>query len=253
MIVSEVMTTKVVTVTSGDLLSHVANLLRQHQFHHVPVVRGTSSQNAWGGDRLTPSAPPLLEGLITSQDIELAVAAEPNNAGDGSQQPWEERRVGEVMQRSVLCVTPTTTITAAAKLLVERGINCLPVVEYGDSGNTGENSEGETLTYLVGLLTRSDLLLALARALGGFEPGMELLIPLRAGDLAPLANMLLLAAQQHVAVQSVLVVPLKDGAPRVATVRLGTINPTPLLDRLQQAGIAYEFANFQSESDPHAR
>jgi acetoin utilization protein AcuB len=253
MIVSEVMTTEIVTVTPADSLSHVANLLRQHQFHHAPVVRGTGSHNAWGVDRLTQSAKPLLEGLITSQDIELAVAGEPNNAGGGSQQPWQERRVVDVMQRSVLCVTPTTSITAAAKLLVERGINCLPVVEYGDSGNMEENSEGETLAYLVGLLTRSDLLLALARALGGFEPGMELLIPLHAGNLTPLANMLLLAANQHVAVQSVLVVPLKDGRPGVATVRLGTINPTPLLKRLQQAGIAYEFADFQSESGPYAR
>src|ERR1700682_2045283 len=43
-------------------------------------------QFGWGVDRLAQSAPPLLEGLITSQDIDLAVAGEPNNASDGSQQ-----------------------------------------------------------------------------------------------------------------------------------------------------------------------
>ncbi len=37
MIVSEVMATKLVTVTPNDTLSHAANLLRQHQFHHLLV------------------------------------------------------------------------------------------------------------------------------------------------------------------------------------------------------------------------
>ena len=39
MIVSEVMATKLVTVTPNDTLSHAASLLRQHQFHHLPVVQ----------------------------------------------------------------------------------------------------------------------------------------------------------------------------------------------------------------------
>ena len=43
MIVSEVMTTSLVTVTPGDTLSHAANLLRQYQFHHLPVVKAKST------------------------------------------------------------------------------------------------------------------------------------------------------------------------------------------------------------------
>ena len=39
MIVREVMTTRLITVAPDDTLSHAANLLRQHQFHHLPVVR----------------------------------------------------------------------------------------------------------------------------------------------------------------------------------------------------------------------
>ena len=42
MIVSEVMTTKLVTVAPDDTLSHAANLLRQYQFHHLPVVKVSS-------------------------------------------------------------------------------------------------------------------------------------------------------------------------------------------------------------------
>ena len=39
MIVREIMITRLITVTPDDTLSHAANLLRQHQFHHLPVVR----------------------------------------------------------------------------------------------------------------------------------------------------------------------------------------------------------------------
>jgi len=41
------------------------------------------------------------------------------------------------------------------------------LVEYEQSG---QDNEGATRTVLVGLLTRSDLLMALARSLGAFEP-----------------------------------------------------------------------------------
>src|SRR5205814_891724 len=143
MIVSEVMTTKLVTVTPGDTLSHAANLLRQHQFHHLPVVRGTAGQSAWTASRQERSTPPVLEGMLTSLDIDLL--AERNHVGELPQHPWEEMRVAEVMQPSVLCVTPTTNVAAAARLLVERGINYLPVVEYSDIENPEEKTGLETL------------------------------------------------------------------------------------------------------------
>ena len=252
MIVSDVMTTKLVTVFPDDTLSHAAGLLRQHQFHHLPVVQGTSSHGSWEIDQRSRNRLPVLEGLITSQDIDLAAAVRNSSAGV-VQQPWQEQRVAEVMQRSLLCVTPTTDVASAAKLLVERGINCLPVVEYEDASNAEQPLDHEPRTFLVGLLTRSDLLLALARALGAFEPGTELLIPLPAGNLSPLTRMLMLATALHIEVQSVMVSPSKDNRSRVATIRLSTINPAPLLERLQENNIRYEFADFQPEGDIHAR
>src|SRR5438067_13179721 len=83
MIVSEVMTTQLITVTPNDTLSHAANLLRQHQFHHLPVVRAMKQhemRNAW----------PLLEGLITSYDIDLAASIGTEDASNGEQRPWQE-------------------------------------------------------------------------------------------------------------------------------------------------------------------
>jgi acetoin utilization protein AcuB len=243
MIVSEVMTTRLITVVPDDTLSHAANLLRQYQFHHLPVVR---TAPAFGSIHTTQSQYPVLEGLLTSQDIDMA-AAVGTSSSDILHQPWGERRVLEVMHRATIRVTPTTSVAAAAQILVERGLNCLPVVEYERSEQTPAEQQDEALTrpLLVGLLTRSDLLMALARALGAFEPGMQLSIQLPMGDLTPLARTLVLAAELHIQVRSVLAAPLEGKAPLTATVRLGTIHPAPLLVRLQEEGIDYAYGEAQ--------
>ena len=244
MIVREVMTTKLVIVTPDDTLSHAVSLFRQYQFHHLPVVRAASKQaGTLGAQRRTRDSLPILEGLLTSNDIDLAVAGETESSSDMLRRPWQERRVAEVMHRAIMRVTPTTSVAAAAQILVERGLNYLPVVEYDDAEPTGEPAEPETRTLLAGLLTRSDLLLALARALGTYEPGMDLTVELPGADLAPLAGLLLMAQELHIQVRSILAAPLEGSVPRVATVRLGTINPAPLLVRLHEAGIHYIFAD----------
>ncbi|GAC1386249.1 MAG: hypothetical protein NVSMB33_15840 [Ktedonobacteraceae bacterium] len=246
MIASEIMTTQLITVTSDDTLSHVANLLRQYRIHQLPVVRRIHKPDVQKKEYIEHRSPLLLlEGLITSQDIDLIVAVEQqSSSSDVLHRPWQERHVSEVMHRASIRVTPMTSVAAAAQILVEQSLNCLPVVEY-------EYSEHETQTVLVGLLTRSDLLMALARSLGAFEPGMDLIIPLPIGDLTPLAQTLLFAAELHVLVRNVIVAPLKSNTPLVATLRLGTINPTSLLVRLQDAGIHYMFPDPVQEGSTH--
>jgi acetoin utilization protein AcuB len=251
MIVSEIMTTKLITVTPDDTLSHAANLLRQYQFHHLPVVRATTTVETLDSDQKSRKTLPVLEGLLTSQDINMAASLGTWSSSDLLHQPWQERRVLEMMHRATVRVSPTTSVAAAAQILVERGLNCLPVVEYERTGQASQEDEGGTRAVLVGLITRSDLLMALARSLGAFEPGMQLTIPLPMGDLTPLAQLLLLASELRIQVRSVIAAPLQAGIPLAATVRLGTIHPTPLLVRLQEAHIQYTFADLPGEGDSH--
>lgn len=230
MIVQEIMSTKLTTVEPDDTLAHAANLFRQYGFHHLPVTRRIYQTNGEG----VRVALLTCEGLLYAQDIDLAVAVAEGE--DERKQPWQERRVVEVMHSAAIRVTPMASVAAAAQLLVERGLNCLPVVEY-------KLVDGETRTILVGLLTRSDLLIALSRAMGAFEPGMQLDVALPHGDMTPLARTLLLAAELHVHIRSALAAPQSNGTVTVATVRLGTINPTPLLLRLKEEGIQYSFGS----------
>ncbi|HLL78012.1 MAG TPA: CBS domain-containing protein [Ktedonobacteraceae bacterium] len=243
MIVSEVMTTRLVTVTADDTLSHAANLFRQYQFHHLPVVKEGHSF-VFGPIDTKQGQHLIFEGMLTTQDIDVA-AAVGTSSSDILHRPWQERRVGEIMQRATIRVSPTTSVAAAAQILVERGLNCLPVVEYEPEAQDAQEETAAQEARLVGLLTRSDLLIALARALGAFEPGMQLVIPLPTRDLTPLARTLQLAAELHIQVRSVLAAPLEGPVPLTATIRLGTIHPAPLLIRLQEESIDYSFVEAQ--------
>lgn len=265
MIVGEIMVTELITVAPDDTLGHAANLLRQYQFHHLPVVRSESGAASWHWptDRKTPR---IFEGLLTSQDIDIAVALDRESGTNAGSEPWQNRRVIEIMHQALIRVTPGTPVAAAAQLLVERNLNCLPVIQYEAQklaareaaeakGQPGGNEridqqqeeaskdwqEGQPL--LVGLLTRSDLLMALARSLGAFQPGMQLSIPLHHGNMQPLARALALASELHIQVRSVVAAPLHGTFPRVATLRLGTINPAPFLVRLHEEHIPYTFAD----------
>jgi acetoin utilization protein AcuB len=243
MIVRDVMTTQLVTVAPDDSLCHASSLLRQHQFHHLPVVRAKYRFETQQGYRVQ-RATLLFEGVITSQDVELAIEhAHAESSSELLHRPWQERHVAEMMDADPLYVSPTTSVGAAARLLVQRGLSCLPVVEY-----SGEQQEAQVV--LVGLLTRSDLLLALARAQGAFEPGMPLDIQLPDGSTEPLTTALYLAAELHVRVRSIIVAPSADGIPQRATLYLGTIYPMPLLSRLQKAGIQYMYAHPLEAEDP---
>lgn len=246
MIVKEIMITKLVTVEPGDTLSHAANIFRQYQFHHLPVVRTISKRGTQHNSYTIQTPTLLLEGLLTSEDIEMAASlAKQSASGDVLQSPWQDRRIAQAMHPALIRVTPTTSIAAAAQMLVERNLNALPVVEY-------ETINEEPQTVLVGLITRSDLLIALARIMGAFEPGMQLDIPLPLGDLTPLARALSLAREMHVQVRSIVAAPAAGGIPETAILRLGTINPAPLLVRLREAGIEYHFADTLIGSEDHA-
>jgi len=132
-IVRDIMTTKLVTVEPDDTLGHAAQLLRQHQFHHLPVVRtvkqAASQRNAYTMQKILH-----FEGVLTTQDLERAAAPVPHESSrEGLQRPWQEQRVVEVMRPTPMCVTPLTAVGAAAQLLVERGLQYLPVVDYTQS------------------------------------------------------------------------------------------------------------------------
>jgi CBS domain-containing protein len=132
--VSEIMSTEVISVEETATLVNLLESMRALRFRHLPVT---------DDDRLI--------GLISERDL-LGVSAS-SLLPHGAQQDrslLERFRVRDVMVRDVITVTPETPITVAARLLLDKRIGCLPVV----------NAQQE----LVGIVTSTDFVACVVRA-----------------------------------------------------------------------------------------
>ena len=111
----DVMTPRVITVTENQTKQQVARLLSHHRISGLPVV---NSEN-------------VVVGVVTEYDL----------IGK------EGQKVGEIMTRGVISVTPDTDLEEVSHLLVHERIRRLPVLDQG---------------RLVGIISRADLVREIA-------------------------------------------------------------------------------------------
>ena len=87
-----------VTVELNDTLGHAAGLLRQYQYHSLPVVqRQRTSQTSL---QHTSYQQPVLvfKGFISTHNIDIVVAlAQQEEVNRRLAQPWQERKVAEIL------------------------------------------------------------------------------------------------------------------------------------------------------------
>jgi acetoin utilization protein AcuB len=124
------------------------------------------------------------------------------------------------MTREVVTADPLDPVEEAARVMRERKIGCLPVLEEG---------------LLLGIVTGIDLLDALLKLTGVTEPSgrLEVRLPDRPGELARLTGLL---AERGVNIHSLLSYP-EDGSAVRAVVRVNTLETHLLAEALRQAGI----------------
>jgi len=124
--VRDLMTARVFTLGPNDDLEALYDLMDAHHVRHVPIVDRD-------GD---------LVGLVTQRDLARSVLGGQDLLPLSMQQDMLRRRkVREIMASEVETVEPDESLKAAAEMLLENKIGCLPVVE------------GE---HLVGILTEAD-------------------------------------------------------------------------------------------------
>jgi CBS domain-containing protein len=132
--VAEIMTREVITVEESDTLLNLLESMRALRFRHLPVT---------AGERLI--------GLLSERDL-LRVST--SNLRPRGATPTRELqalfRVRDIMVRDVVSVRPETSLAAAGKLMLDKRLGCLPVVD-------AEN-------VLCGILTSSDFLKLMVRA-----------------------------------------------------------------------------------------
>ncbi|RDV40050.1 CBS domain-containing protein [Bradymonadaceae bacterium TMQ3] len=137
--VSQYMTTDLITVNDGELIDLVASVMDWQHLRHVPVEDNEHR----------------LVGLVTRRTMMRLL-------GSGALRDEEPVPVSQIMERDVITVTPDTLTHDAIRIMGEKRISCLPVVD-------GEK--------LVGIITERDFMdIArdlLADKLRGEEPPVE--------------------------------------------------------------------------------
>ena len=149
MLVKDYMTRHPIMIPPTMPAAEVQKLMVESKLRHVPVV----------GDGKRPL------GLITRDRLRIP----PTELS--SLNVWEitrylsELTVKDVMVKStdLSTIGPEATIEDAAKVMAEKKIGCLPVVE--------EN-------VVVGIITETDMLVQLADLLGGYVPGVRITVRL---------------------------------------------------------------------------
>ena len=130
------MTRRIVPIAPDAGLVEAATLMRTRKIRHLPVVER-------GGQ---------LVGIVTARDLRQALFAPAVQDGlENLRGVLDSLVVRDVMTRGVVSVRAATSIREAARLMYERKVGALPVVERD---------------RLVGLLTESDVLDGFQRVLG---------------------------------------------------------------------------------------
>lgn len=127
-LVKDIMVKRVATIDMDDTLRDIGELFRLATFHHLVVLDEGR-----------------LAGLISDRDYFKEISP---FVGTVSERPIDaaslEKRAHLIMQHNVVTVTPDTPINEATRLILDRGLSCLPVVN--------------AFKKVVGILTWKDLL-----------------------------------------------------------------------------------------------
>jgi CBS domain-containing protein len=146
--VRDLMTTPVVCVSVETPLKQVASILVERGISAVPVVEADGR----------------LVGIVSEVDLVLLAATDGPTGDPLSAEPSARRipaRAGDVMTREVITLPGQADVAEAARLMLERGVKCLPIV-------AGE--------HVVGILSRRDLLRTMVREDAQIAADLEALL-----------------------------------------------------------------------------
>jgi CBS domain-containing protein len=130
--IREIMTSSPVTLQADNSLNLADEIMELGRVRHVPILEGHR-----------------LVGVLSQSDLFHSAFAKAMGFRPGEQRELlNSIPITEVMSKPVISVGPDSSIRAAARLMMEKKVGCLPVVE-------GEK--------LVGLVTKNDMLRYLAK------------------------------------------------------------------------------------------
>ena len=125
--VCEIMSKNIEVVDRNDNLRTVEERMATKQLRHLPVLEQGE-----------------VVGIVTQRDLFKATMSSAMGYGEKAQQAYlQSVRVKEIMVYPVVTVSQDISVAAAAEMMINKGIGCLPVVDDHQ---------------LIGVVTKTDLL-----------------------------------------------------------------------------------------------
>ena len=148
--VKNYMTSDVITVSEDTKVLEALDLMKEHNFHRLPVVRNGK-----------------MVGLITEEIIQ---ENSPSTATSLSIHEMNylltKTTVGDIMHKEVVTIEAEDLLEEAAVLMLENEVGALPVVENGNK--------------VIGIITDKDLFTAFIDVMGYNNKGSRIVIEIAA-------------------------------------------------------------------------
>ena len=124
---------KVVTISAGDTLSTVQDIMTLGHVRHMPVVHAGK-----------------LVGVVSERDLLRASLSNLIEFGNEHRRAFlQVVEIGRVMSTPPIVIGPDATVEEAARVMAEKKIGCLPVL--GGDIIVGMLTETDILAYFAGL------------------------------------------------------------------------------------------------------
>ena len=213
MLIKDIMTKNVITVSSDTYVLDAERIMEQHRIGRLPVV-----------DR------DKLVGLVTKNDI---VKASPS-----STTPYNQRQlfyllskltIKDIMKTNVVTVPEDTTIEKSIAVAQKNKVGCLPVTA-GDK--------------LVGIMTTNDVFYKILNPLLGIGATGKRIIIYDAGPRTESDKVMQIVAEFGVTVKTVWIPA--DPERQDLILHLDTDDANPIMSRLKEIGYKVELREFKA-------
>ncbi|HUL19883.1 MAG TPA: CBS and ACT domain-containing protein [Thermodesulfobacteriota bacterium] len=203
--IRDVMTKNPITVDSETLVLDAQKIMKENNIRRLPVVDKGS-----------------LVGIVTQHDL---LQASPSPATSLSIHELNyllaKMKVKEVMKKNPMTLSPDTPFEEALRIGQDRRIGSFPVMDKGK---------------LIGIITESDIVRFLTRALGLREEGSRVTIEGLGGKFGDLEKIIAIANQHQTIILSMISLPRPEKKDWMIVLRLKTTNPDPIVRDFKKAG-----------------
>ena len=203
--IRDVMTKNPITVDSETLVLDAQKIMKENNIRRLPVVDKGH-----------------LVGIVTQHDL---LQASPSPATSLSIHELNyllaKMKVKEVMKKNPFTLTPDTPFEEALRIGQDKKIGSFPVMDKGK---------------LIGIITESDTVRFLTRALGLREEGSRVTIEGLGGKFGDLEKIIAIANQHQTIILSMISLPRPEKKDWMIVLRLKTTDPDPIVRDFKKAG-----------------